>query len=82
VVGGDVAERLAQGLPLVGGKAGADVLLVGSAGGVQLGHQFLALGGQVQGVQAAVGFVAVPADQPALFEGVDEATTSTRPAAR
>jgi len=76
--GGDVLQGHAQGVPLVGGQTGADVLLVGGADGVQLGHQLPALVGQVQRVQPPVGLVALPAHEPALFEGVDEVNEPAR----
>ena len=46
------------------------VLLAGEL--AELGHQFLALGGQVEGVQAAVGVVALARDIAADLEVVNE----------
>jgi hypothetical protein len=74
LVGGDPLEEHRELLAFCGVEGGADGVLVGDGSPGQLAHEPAALGGEMQGVVAAVGGIAAALDQPSLFQAVNKDT--------
>src|SRR5215469_520777 len=72
LLGGQPAQQAGQLDALIPGQRGADLVLMTVPRGAHLAQLVAALRGQVQRVGAAVGGVAPPFDQAALFELVDQ----------
>jgi hypothetical protein len=70
LVGGDSLQERGELLAFFGVKGSADDIVVGGGSLGQLAHQPAALGGEIQGVVAAVGGVAAALDQPLFLHAV------------